>query len=375
MAKDNLVHAHAKPHFASNLEMLTGASGGYTEASPQFKTLQNVAKIYICDLHWKIHNYQATKQWLEELNVLGNLKIPKLEDDASASSDTQPKESEHKELVYEYHGAARKPVEEERPFVEEEGGSLLSDQSALPPEFRAIRRAATMDEDAVANHVTWLVKKPLEGPLGLILGYVYVISPPSLPGIFKIGFTVQHPKLKRHVKHNGCYGEVDLISKAYTEYAYRVEQLLLAEFSNKHYQLEVRCQKCKHSHRELLAVDKETLLKCLKKWVEFIALPANDMSGLLLAEAQSRIPPPRSKEFFRCGRPKRSPISAKKGDSQDPQTALAPSLDFGAATSIKKYSEVEEGEVDLDKLCSEVENIHLTPSKPANRRKSGQGYA
>lgn len=182
-------------------------------------------------------------------------------------------------------------------------------------------------------------------------------------------------ELERLVKHNDCYGEVDLISKAYTEYAYRVEQLLLAEFSNKHYQLEVRCQKCKHSHRELLTVDKETLLKCLKKWVEFIALPANDMSGLLLAEAQSRISPPGSKEFLRCGRSKRSPISAKKENSQDLQTALAPSLDFGAATSIKKYSEVEEIEVDLDKLCSEVENIHLTPSKPANRRKSGQGYA
>ena len=132
-------------------------------------------------------------------------------------------------------------------------------------------------------------------------------------------------------------------------------------FPTNHYQLDVRCQKCKHSHRELLAVDKETLLKSLKKWVEFIALPAYDISGLLLAEAQSRIPPPGSKKLLRCARPKRSPNSAKKGDSQDSQTALAPSLDFRAATSIKKYSEVE--------------NIHLTPSKPANRRKSGQGYA
>lgn len=182
-------------------------------------------------------------------------------------------------------------------------------------------------------------------------------------------------ELERLVKHNDCYGEVDLISKAYTEYAYRVEQLLLAEFSNKHYQLEVGCQNCKHSHRELLAVDKETLLKSLKKWVEFIALPAYDMSGLLLAEAQSKIPPPGSKELLRCARPKRSPNSAKKGDSQDSQPTPAPRLDFGAATSIKKYSEVEEVEVDLDKLCSEVENIHLTPSKPANRRKSGRGYA
>jgi hypothetical protein len=102
------------------------------------------------------------------------------------ASDTQPEESEHKELVYEYHGHARKPAEEEGSFVEEEGDLLLSDQSAPPPEIRAIRRAATMDEDAVAKHVTWLVKKPLDGPLGLIPGYVYVISPPGLLGTFNI---------------------------------------------------------------------------------------------------------------------------------------------------------------------------------------------
>ena len=193
MAKENLVHA--KTHFACDLEMLTGASGGYTEASPQFKILQNLAKICICGLHWKIHNSQDTKQWLEELNVLGNLKSPKVEVDASGSSDTQPEESEHKELVYKYHGAARKPVEEERSLVEEEGDLLLSDQSALPPEIRDIRRAATMDQDAVAKHDTWLVKKILNGPLGLIPGYVYVISPPGLPGIFKLDLPCNIPSL------------------------------------------------------------------------------------------------------------------------------------------------------------------------------------
>jgi hypothetical protein len=170
MAKDNLVHA--KMHFASHLEMLTGASGRYTEASPQFKILQNLAKIYICGLHGKIHNSQAIKQWLEELNVLGNLKSPKLEADASGSRDTQSEESEHPELADDHPGVARKPVEEEQSFVEEEGVSLLSDESALPPEIRAIRRAATMDEDVVAKNVTWLVKQPLDGPLGLIPGYV-----------------------------------------------------------------------------------------------------------------------------------------------------------------------------------------------------------
>jgi hypothetical protein len=374
IADDNLILA--KTHFASHLEILTGASDGCTRASPQFKILQNLAEIYICGLHKK-HEPQAIAQWLKELNIRGNFESLRLEeDDTFESSDTHTEESEEhtdeiEELMCECYRAGRKPDQEGNPFEEEEGISVLSNQSMLP--IRTVRRAMTMEEDAVAKNVTWLLKQPLDGK-SQKPGYIYVICPPDLPGIFKIGYTWQHPKLCRLVKHNDCYGEVKLIATEYTQYAYRVEQLLLAEFSNNHHQLEVGCQKCYHSHRELLDVDKKTLLGSLKKWVAFIASPAYDKSGLLLTEAQSRLPRPALKEFLRSKRPKRSspggPNSTKKGESQEFQTTPPRPLDFEAPTSTKKYPEIAEVEINPDEICSDIENLHLTPSKSANRRKS-----
>ncbi|KAJ5174682.1 uncharacterized protein N7482_000559 [Penicillium canariense] len=334
IARDNLILAGLQ--FASHFEIFTGASGGCAPESPQFKILQNLASIYICHFHKK-HESQAIEQWRKELDVRGN-------------------------------STGIKPDEEENPF-EEEGVSVLSNQS-LP--IKTLRRAMTMEDEAVAKNVTWLLKQPLDGPRSQKSGYIYVISPPGLSGMFKIGYTLEHPKLGRLDKHNDCYGVTKPIATEYTQYAYRVEQLLLAEFSNNHHQLEVRCQKCDYSHRELLRIDQKTLIRSLKKWVAFIKLPAYDTSGLLLTEAQSGLPRPALKQFLGCERPKRGspggPNSTKKGESQEFYTAPLRPLDFEAPTSTKKYSEVKEV-VKPDEICSDVENLHLTPSKSANRRK------
>jgi hypothetical protein len=378
LAKDNLILA--KINFTSHLEILTGASGRSTQASPQPEILQNLAKVYICRFH-KNHESQAIEQWRKELDIRGNFESLKLgEDDVFGSSEIQyPEASEkHKDenviegLACEYYRVVRKPDETKILPEEEEGVSVISNQSTLP--ISTIRRALTMEEDVVAKNVTWLLKQPLDGPKNLESGYIYVICPRDLPGIFKIGITLHHPALGRLNKHNDCYGEVKLITKAYTQYAYRVEQLLLAEFSNNHHQLEVRCQKCDHSHKELLQVDKKTLLRSLKKWVAFIASPAYDTSGLFMTDAQSRLPRPASKEFLRCERPKPwtpgGSSSTKKGESKEFQTMAPQRLDFAGPISTKKYPEIEETEITPDEMCSEVENLHLTPSKSANRRKS-----
>ncbi|KAJ5438024.1 uncharacterized protein N7458_009022 [Penicillium daleae] len=368
IAKGNLILA--QEDFASHHEMISGPSGECTRASPQFEILKNLANIYICRRHNE-HKSQAIEQWLKELDVRANFASLKLEEGESfQSSHIHPAESEeHTDAINapdgEHYRAGRKPGEEEHPFGAAEGVSVVSNE---PPPVRIIRRANTMEPDAVAQDVTWLLKQPLDGPLNLEPGYIYVICPPGLPGIFKIGYTLQHPELGRLNKHDECYGEVELIAKEFTEYVHRVEQLLLAEFSNNHYQLEGRCHNCDHSHRELLKVDKKTLLRSLKKWVKFIESPAYDRSGLLLTEAQSRIPRPASKKFLRCERPKRSspggPNSAKKGEGQKFQTTSPRRLDFEAPTPTKQYPEVGEAEINPDEICPDFDNLHLTPSKP-----------
>jgi hypothetical protein len=128
--------------------------------------LQNLAEIYICGLHKK-HEPQAIAQWLKELNIRGNFESLRLEeDDTFESSDTHTEESEEhtdeiEELMCECYRAGRKPDQEGNPFEEEEGISVLSNQSMLP--IRTVRRAMTMEEDAVAKNVTWLLKQPLDG--------------------------------------------------------------------------------------------------------------------------------------------------------------------------------------------------------------------
>ncbi|KAJ5675392.1 hypothetical protein N7462_008289 [Penicillium macrosclerotiorum] len=367
MAENNLILA--KEHFRSHLEMLTGASRGYTRASPQLQILQNIAKVYICGLHDKLES-QAIDQWLKELGTRQNSESFKLEDETFETSHTLSEESaEHTEEIEELEhgdeGARWKPDEEEDPF-EGEGVSILSNQSTLS--IRTVHPGPMMEEDEVARRVTWILKQPIDGPLMKESGYIYVISLPELPGIFKIGITLQHPTLGRFDTHKNCYGDYNKIATEFTQYAHRVERLLLAEFSNNHYQLDVCCKKCKHSHKELLDIDKKTLQRSLKKWIRFIESPAYDRSGLLLTEAQARIPRPASKKFL--GSP-RNPNSTKRGKSQGFQITPPRPLDFEAPTSIKNDADVDEAE---DELCSAIEDLQITPSKSANTRKSRLDY-
>jgi hypothetical protein len=364
----------ARLEFASHLELITGPSGGYTKRSPQFKVVQALAEIYVCTMHYK-HASKAEEQWLEDLNAKGTSGSFKPEGyHGLDSSDKRTEEREgnadgFEKAVHGYDLAEREPDKEEMASDKEEGITVLSSQSSESPGI--MRRVLTMREDEVAKGVTWLLKQPLEGKAGQA-GWVYVICPPNLPGKFKVGYTLEHPKERRLHDHNGCYGEVEIITTKYTKCAYRVERLLLEEFSNKHYKLEIGCQKCKRCHEELLGIDKKTLLKSLEKWVNFVELPAYDKSGLLRDEAKSRLPRPALKRYLDCKRPPHrrvilDPSSTNKEDSQETQITPVRALDLNASASIAKSPRIEEVEVGPEDLCSGIEDLQLTPSK--SRRK------
>ncbi|OOQ89676.1 hypothetical protein PEBR_06893 [Penicillium brasilianum] len=363
----------ARLEFASHVEIITGPSGGFNKASPQFKVVQTLAEIYVCTMHYK-HASKAEEQWLEEFNAKSTSGSYKSEGNRGFDisnkhiKETEGNANEIKKAVCEYDLAEREPEKEELSFDEEEVISVLSNQSSQSP--GTIRRVLTMREEEVAKAVTWLLKQPLEGKTGQS-GWVYVICAPNLPGKFKVGYTLEHPKERRLHDHTECYGEVEIIATKYTKCAYRVEQLLLAEFSNKHYKLEIGCQKCKRCHEELLGIDKKTLLRSLEKWIRFVELPAYDKSGLLRDEAQSRLPRPALKRYLVCRRPHRrsclDPTSTNKEDSQEPQITPARALNFKAPASIAKNPRIEEVEVDAEDLCSKIEDLQLTPTK--SRRK------
>lgn len=371
----------ARLDFASHLKILAAPSGGCTKASPQFKTLQDLAKIYICTMHQE-HASKAEEQWLDELNAEGTSRSFQFEEcHRFESRDTRTEESEKdrdgiEETVHGSDMAEREPDKEEIAFEEEEGVSVLSSQSTVS--VGTIRRSFTMQEDEVAKDVTWLLKQPLEGK-DWKSGWIYVICPPNLPGKIKVGYTLEHPTLGRFHDHSDCYGEFEKIAMEYTPFAYRVEQLLLAEFSNKHYKLEVDCQKCKRCHEELLDIDKETLLSSLKKWIAFVKFPCYSRSGLFRTEAESRLPLPASSDYLVCKRPRRrvirGPTQTKKEGSQDSQITPLPTLDFESPTSAAKYPRVDEVEVDSEVLCSGIEGLQLTPSKSRRRVSKGMTNA
>jgi hypothetical protein len=256
----------------------------------------------------------------------------------------------------------------------DEGISIRLSQS--PSQIGAIRRTFTFEEDKVAKDVTWQVKQPIRGK-ATKSGYIYIIRPFNLPGKFKIGYTEDYPELSRFTEHRVCYGGVEVIKTDYTPYAFRVEQLLLAEFSNKHFTLENTCAKHKARHQELLEIDEGSLIESVEKWVKFAKSPSYDKkSGELLDEAKTRLPPPASEGYLKCGKQRRRLVASpgskkstpKKGPDQD--DGITPQLTSNfdkSSTPTTKSIRVNEVELDSDGLASDFDDLELSPSR--NRRK------
>ncbi|KAK4863451.1 hypothetical protein LT330_002229 [Penicillium expansum] len=98
-------------------------------------------------------------------------------------------------------------------------------------------------------------------------GYIYLLCHPREPKMFKVGYTTD-PET-RFDSHKRCYEEFSVLRKQHIRYAYRIEQLIIAEFSLEHYRLKEKCKRCDESHKEWLQVSKDKLLRSFNKWVKF----------------------------------------------------------------------------------------------------------
>ncbi|KAJ5919673.1 hypothetical protein N7454_009508 [Penicillium verhagenii] len=164
--------------------------------------------------------------------------------------------------------------------------SLLTVNFRWPPpprtlEFRAHRPDCASSKGVETRlekyeRIDKLLEKDLSQP---DKDYVYVISSPEAPGKLKIGVSGDSPNKKRLQQHRKCYPNSKLIKFwLVTKYAYRVEQLVLADFEEKHFKLHEKCAVCLASHQEWIEVNEKTLFDCIDEWVDFVQMKSTAWS-------------------------------------------------------------------------------------------------
>jgi hypothetical protein len=138
-----------------------------------------------------------------------------------------------------------------------------------PQEFKRRLSGAITDEQ-IAEKVTMLLESDLGDKDGN-MGFIYVIAHPRVKGMYKVGYTTwrKHPNDGRFVAHKRCYPELKAVISRSIPRARRFEQVILAEFSREHCELQEKCTCCKRAHKEWLNINEETLLKSLEKWATF----------------------------------------------------------------------------------------------------------
>lgn len=142
-------------------------------------------------------------------------------------------------------------------------------------------RKPNIEDSEVAENVTKLLESKLK-VLDAYCGWIYVFSTDA-EGMLKIGFTTRPPRVHRLPTHMYCYKPITEVMSELIPYARRVEQLVLAELENKQYKL-VKCR-CGSAHVEWLMIDEETLIRTVRKWVEFVQTFPYSANGILKADA------------------------------------------------------------------------------------------
>ena len=359
----------AKSIIAQNLDIFTAPSGKHNDASRLFELLLNLANIHLCGLHKK-YNSNAKAQWLKEFAEQKDSITAKVKECYNLGIDHTHtgeggEDTDESDLSGVRHTSNERDSDDSASGGEA-GASRLSSQFSSPTEL--LRRTFTISKSEVAKDVTSLLEKPIDNKSSPP-GWIYVICPVYLPGTIKVGITrKQHPELKRFPKHKACYREVKVLTTRLIPYVYRVEQLMLTEFSNNHYMLENKCQGCKKAcHQELLNIDEKTLLRCLKKWISFVETCPYNKEGKLTKEAKERLPLPASKIYLGEKPTRRhlttTPTPKKERGEKNTSISPLPILNLANSTSETKHSRVQEVELDHDDLCAAVGDLHLTPSR------------
>ncbi|KAJ5637147.1 hypothetical protein N7490_007026 [Penicillium lividum] len=223
--------------------------------------------------------------------------------------------------------------------------SLLKTNNKWPPPDRVLEFQPSKPDLPLGNDVQTefdtikKVDKILAKDVnGISKVYLYVLRSPEVVGKLKIGVSKKDPRMKRIIEHRKCYGPDSELVKhvAIPERAYRVEQILLAQFEANHFELKDKCWKCQKKHEEWLNIDEEILFQWIDLWVhyftQFSVLPY-DEKGRFNAKARQYSPhrksPERSEETtpikkgpplsFRSTTPRNespSPISNQVGGTE-----------------------------------------------------------
>jgi hypothetical protein len=282
----------AKLQFADLFGVLNDYSG-VPDKIRLFDVLNGLPKTILCTRH-AVDADQAAEQWFEELG------------------STAPRLSLLSKLRRFYEEDEGEDEGEEEEEAEDEGEvSVLSTQSSST---QFISRQADVPEDKVAQKVTSMLERTLL-PTENQPGHIYIFSS-NTPGMLKIGYSKNAPEIQRLKAHKSCYQEIDLIMSKCVPYAYRVEQLVLAELSSVHCKLATKCTKCDKFHREWLQIDQETLLKIVNKWIEFVKTHPYSPQGKLRREAVLPLPA----LSRRRRRPSSNATPTKKGKGKSSQT-------------------------------------------------------
>lgn len=335
-----------------HLTIFTGIPGKGAEGSLEYTAFQELAAINLCR-HHKKHETQAITQWLNEslaneATIIASLKRYYDLRSHTISTDLGRNPNNQKSFGDSSEESGNSASSENDDTLEADI-PIASIQS--PSAIKAIRRAQTIADYEVAQNVTKLLETRLSKD-DKVNGFIYVIKPLNLGGKLKIGHTATRPELQRLRKHEKCYGESRILTTTLIQHARRVEQLVLQELSNHHHKLEKSCHYCKAVHREILEVDQKVLSECLVKWIKFLHDFAYSAEGKLRSDAKNNLPPPAKVCFLarKGGRRSSGGSPDKKDGSQGPL--------FISADSI--LTEL----TDEDALCSEVENLRLSPDKP-----------
>lgn len=141
--------------------------------------------------------------------------------------------------------------------------------SSPPPSLIEFEPYETKTSPSSEMDVNFKVTKQLLAPLGdedKKSGYIYLISHPREPKMFKVGHSEDTEK--RFVQHEKCVKELKLMKSEHIPYVHRIEQLIFAEFSRQRHQLKEPCQ-CGARHREWIQVSEAKLVASFEKWVQF----------------------------------------------------------------------------------------------------------
>ncbi|KAJ5392237.1 hypothetical protein N7509_007727 [Penicillium cosmopolitanum] len=175
------------------LDILIGPSETSRESVPQFKFLQELATIQLCNNHKKHHSH-AIGQWLNEFTanqasiIVGLAKYYNLEIDDTVSGESQNSDDEDDEKnlnVTEEEDTSEEDEEEEKSILASQFSSSLTS---------SIYHTSILAADEVAKDVTCLLQKPIDMKSNDAKpGWIYVISPLAMPGTFKVGYTLKPP--------------------------------------------------------------------------------------------------------------------------------------------------------------------------------------